>query len=103
MLARLFAAQGDHVEVDDRSIVQGSWRMMRGLEAECVPEWLDGVRGLWEGIVAVAETGYSCRSRRAPRPRRRIQRVDPQQARGPARLLSSAECLDDRIQLIELP
>lgn len=57
VLGRLLAAQGDEVTVGDVIVVQHSWRMMRGLEAECVPEWLDGLRGLWEGVLAVAEPG----------------------------------------------
>ncbi|MCP3913301.1 MAG: hypothetical protein GY713_20425 [Actinomycetia bacterium] len=56
-LARLFAAHGDRVEVEGDRIVQHSWRLMRGLEAECVPEWFDGWRGLWEGVLAVADPG----------------------------------------------
>lgn len=57
VLGRLFAAQGDTVTVEGAEIGQATWRMMRGLESECVPEWLDGLRGLWEGIVAVADPG----------------------------------------------
>lgn len=57
VLGRLLAAQGDVVSVDDDVVVQRGWRMMRGLEAECVPEWLDGLKGLWEGVVAVASPG----------------------------------------------
>ena len=57
VLARLFAAQGDDVAVDGDEIHQRTWRMMRGLEGECVPEWLDGIRGLWEGVVQVANPG----------------------------------------------
>lgn len=57
VLGRLFSAQGDEVDVDGNVVVQHSWKMMRGLEAECVPEWLDGIRGLWEGVLQVASPG----------------------------------------------
>ncbi|MFT7645996.1 MAG: hypothetical protein ACI8Y4_000729 [Candidatus Poriferisodalaceae bacterium] len=55
VLARLLAAHGDVVDVDraTQTVVQHGWRLMRGLEAECVPEWFDGWRGLWEGVLAV--------------------------------------------------
>ena len=33
------------------------WRLMRGLEAEAVPEWFDGWQGLWEGFMAVLDPG----------------------------------------------
>lgn len=57
VLARLLGAQGDPVDVDGREVSQHTWRMMRGLETECVPEWLDGLRGLWEGVIAVLGPG----------------------------------------------
>ena len=60
VLSRLLAAHGDEITVThqdaDRAagvVVQRSWRLMRGLEGECVPEWFDGWRGLWEGVLAV--------------------------------------------------
>jgi len=52
-LGCLLGAHGDQVSVDDNVITQSSWRLMRGLEHECVPEWFDGWRGLWEGVVDV--------------------------------------------------
>jgi hypothetical protein len=56
-LARLLAAHGDEVHIDDEAgrIDQCTWRLMRGLESESVPEWFDGWRGLWEGLVAVLD------------------------------------------------
>lgn len=54
-LSRLLAAHGDRVGLDGDCITQYTWRLMRGLEAECVPEWFDGWRGLWEGLLAVSE------------------------------------------------
>jgi hypothetical protein len=29
---------------------------MAGLEKECVPEWMDGLAGLWEGLIAVVDS-----------------------------------------------
>jgi hypothetical protein len=55
VLARLLAAHGDDVDTADGSLHQHGWRLMRGLEDECVPEWFDGWRGLWEGVVAVLD------------------------------------------------
>ena len=61
MLARLLAAQGDLVSIENSSgsetsvVRQETWRMMRGQEDECVPEWFDGVRGIWEGLAAVVD------------------------------------------------
>ncbi len=57
VLGRLLAAQGDEVTIDAGEVWQHSWRMMRGLEDECVPEWTDGMRGLWEGVLQVASPG----------------------------------------------
>lgn len=57
IIGRLLAAHGDPIEVGDDLIVQRGWRLMAGLESECVPEWFDGWRGLWEGVVAVLEPG----------------------------------------------
>lgn len=55
VLANLFAGQGDSVTTDGDVIVQTSWRLMRGLEEEAVPEWFEGWRGLWEGVVSVLD------------------------------------------------
>lgn len=55
VLANLFAGQGDAVTCDGQTITQGSWRLMRGLEAEAVPEWFEGWRGLWEGVLSVLD------------------------------------------------
>jgi len=57
VLGRLLAAHGDRVDVDGAIITQHGWRLMRGLEPECVPEWFDGWCGLWEGVVAVLAPG----------------------------------------------
>ncbi len=59
-LALLLTGAGDDVSVEPSSdgratITQQSWRLMRGLEAEAVPEWFDGWRGLWEGVLAVLD------------------------------------------------
>lgn len=58
--ALLLAGGGDEVALgesdhDSGVVTQHSWRLMRGLEAESVPEWFDGWRGLWEGLIAVLE------------------------------------------------
>ena len=55
VLARLLAAHGDDVTIDGDVVSQHGWRLMRGLEHECVPEWFDGWRGVWEGVVAVLD------------------------------------------------
>ncbi len=55
VLANLFAGQGDSVTRDGDVVVQQSWRLMKGLESEAVPEWFDGWRGLWEGVVSVLD------------------------------------------------
>ena len=67
ILARLLAAHGDRIEITGDVVVQHGWRLMAGLESECVPEWFDGWRGLWEGVVAVIEPGtrLECRERMA--------------------------------------
>jgi hypothetical protein len=54
-MARLLAGAGDTVAVDTTTIEQKTWRLMRGLEDQSVPEWFDGWRGLWEGLVAVLD------------------------------------------------
>lgn len=54
ILGRLLRGQGERVTVDDHGTVsQHTWRLMRGLESQVVPEWFDGWRGLVEGIAAV--------------------------------------------------
>jgi hypothetical protein len=59
VLARLLAAHGDTVRTTTSGgverVEQQSWRLFRGLEAECCPEWFDGWRGLFEGVLAVAD------------------------------------------------
>jgi hypothetical protein len=55
LLARLLAAHGDLVESDGDVVVQRTWRLVRGLEGECVPEWFDGWRGIFEGVLAVVD------------------------------------------------
>jgi len=55
VLEALFVAQGDEIYRRENEITQSSWRLMRGLEVESVPEWMDGLRGLWEGVVSVAQ------------------------------------------------
>ena len=52
---RLLAAHGDSVEVDGDRVTQASWRLMRGLEAESVPEWFDGILGLWQGVTSMVD------------------------------------------------
>jgi hypothetical protein len=61
-LAQLLAAHGDPVSVsaspgDAVAVSMAGWRLMRGLEAEAVPEWFDGWQGLWEGVMAVLDPG----------------------------------------------
>lgn len=72
VLGALFRAQGDQVSVRDNEITQTTWKLMNGLEAESRPDWMDGLRGLWEGVVSVTgpdlrlelldrlDTGGSC-------------------------------------------
>jgi len=55
VLATLFEAQGDAVTWDGSEVTQTSWRLMRGLEAESTPEWMDGMLGLWEGVLLVVD------------------------------------------------
>ncbi|HAF68689.1 MAG TPA: hypothetical protein DCL16_06160 [Acidimicrobiaceae bacterium] len=55
VLGALLAAQGDVVERDGSELSQLSWRLMSGLESECTPEWMDGLAGLWEGILLAIE------------------------------------------------
>lgn len=60
VLAALLAAHGDNVVLSEGphggyDVIQSGWRLMRGLEAECGPEWFDGWRGLWEGVIAVLD------------------------------------------------
>jgi hypothetical protein len=53
VLGALFRAQGDDVSVRENEITQATWKLMNGLEAESLPDWMDGLRGLWEGVVSV--------------------------------------------------
>ena len=53
VLGALFRAQGDQVSVRENEITQNTWKLMNGLEAESLPDWMDGLRGLWEGVVSV--------------------------------------------------
>ena len=54
ILQHLFEAQGDSVVLRDNELSQSSWRLMRGRESESSPEWMDGLKGLWEGILMVS-------------------------------------------------
>ncbi len=54
ILQHLFEAQGDSVVMRDNELSQSSWRLMRGRESESSPEWMDGLKGLWEGILMVS-------------------------------------------------
>lgn len=51
VLEALLAAQGDATERVDSNLSQRSWRLMSGLETECTPEWMDGLAGLWAGVL----------------------------------------------------
>jgi hypothetical protein len=53
VLGALFRAQGDEVSIRENEITQTTWKLMNGLEAESLPGWMDGLRGLWEGVVSV--------------------------------------------------
>jgi hypothetical protein len=53
VLGALFRAQGDDISVRENEITQTTWKLMNGLEAESLPDWMDGLRGLWEGVVSV--------------------------------------------------
>ncbi len=53
VLGALFRAQGDEVSIRENEITQTTWKLMNGLEAESLPDWMDGLRGLWEGVVSV--------------------------------------------------
>jgi hypothetical protein len=53
VLGALFRAQGDDISVRENEITQATWKLMNGLEAESLPDWMDGLRGLWEGVVSV--------------------------------------------------
>ena len=56
VLEALLAAQGDATERIGSNLSQRSWRLMSGLEAECTPEWMDGLLGLWEGVLLPIES-----------------------------------------------
>jgi hypothetical protein len=53
VLEALFRAQGDEISRHENEIEQTTWKLMSGLEAENLPEWMDGLRGLWEGVTGV--------------------------------------------------
>jgi len=55
VLAALFEAQGDAVTWEGTEVTQSTWRLMRGLEAESTPEWMNGILGLWEGVLLVID------------------------------------------------
>ena len=55
VLVGLLEAQGDVVTLDGNQVTQRTWRLMRGLEAESTPEWMDGISGLWEGVLQVLD------------------------------------------------
>ncbi|MEC7827592.1 MAG: hypothetical protein VX743_03335 [Actinomycetota bacterium] len=55
ILEALLAAQGDRVERVGSELSQTTWAMMSGLEAENTPEWMDGLMGLWEGVLLVVQ------------------------------------------------
>ncbi len=61
LLAILLAAHGDKVTLDEQDgsarIEQVRWRLFSGLEGECRPEWFEGWRGLYEGVLAVMDRG----------------------------------------------
>ena len=54
-LACLLGAHGDDVTQAGNVVTQTSWRLMRGLEHQCVPEWFDGMVGLWQGVLEVLQ------------------------------------------------
>ena len=51
----MLEAQGDVVTLDGNEVTQETWRLMRGLEAESTPERMDGISGLWEGVLEVLD------------------------------------------------
>ena len=55
VLEALLAAQGDVLGRVGPNLSQTSWRLMSGLETESTPEWMDGLVGLWEGVLLVME------------------------------------------------
>ncbi len=62
LLATLLAAHGDEVTLetndDEARIEQMNWRLFRGLEGECQPEWFEGWRGVLEGVLAVHDRDF---------------------------------------------
>jgi hypothetical protein len=55
ILEALLVAQGDNVERVGPDLSQTTWSLMSGLEAENTPEWMDGLMGLWEGVLLVVQ------------------------------------------------
>jgi hypothetical protein len=55
ILEALLVAQGDRVERVGSELCQTTWGLMSGLETENTPEWMDGLMGLWEGVLLVVE------------------------------------------------
>ena len=55
ILEALLAAQGDKVERIGSELSQTTWSLMNGLETESTPEWMDGLMGLWEGVLVVVQ------------------------------------------------
>jgi len=55
ILEALLVAQGDRVERVGSELCQTTWGLMSGLETENTPEWMDGLMGLWEGVLLVVQ------------------------------------------------
>ena len=55
ILEALLVAQGDKVERIGSELSQTTWSLMNGLEKESTPEWMDGLMGLWEGVLVVVQ------------------------------------------------
>ncbi|PDH70007.1 MAG: hypothetical protein CNE88_01145 [Acidimicrobiales bacterium MED-G01] len=55
ILEALLVAQGDSVERVGSDLSQTTWGLMSGLETENTPEWMDGLMGLWEGVLLVVQ------------------------------------------------
>ena len=55
ILEALLVAQGDKVERIGSELSQTTWSLMNGLETESTPEWMDGLMGLWEGVLVVVQ------------------------------------------------
>ncbi len=55
VLEALLVAQGDRVDRVGGDLSQPTWQLMSGLEKESTPEWMDGLMGLWEGVLIVGQ------------------------------------------------